>query len=325
MLRGFWNVFNNARAIVLAVVVHVIALGILIVNMEWVDVKPAASPKASPIQTKTVDRQLIEKELARVEQEKKRKQQKIEKEKQRLAELEKKRKQEEKRLKELEAKKQLEAKRKKEAEAKRKKELALKKKREVEAKKKAEAAALKKKKLVEQKAAAEKKRQQEALKKKQAAEAEKKRIAEEQRRLDSLEKQRLQKLREEQIAQALEDEENASKLEQIYSLIRTDVQNNWRIPPTARSGMQCVMLIRLLPSGEVQTVQITQSSGDKAFDRAAEDAVYRASPLPVSLSSAGRLFNSTFREFNFRFGKTKNHQSGIISKKILRDSLEDCH
>jgi colicin import membrane protein len=218
-----------------------------------------------------------------------------------LAELEKKRKREEKRLKELEVKKKLEAKRKKEAEVKRKKELALKKKREAEAKKKAEAAALKKKKIAEQKAAAEKKRKQEALKKKQAAEAEKKRIAEERRRLDSLEKQRLQKIREEQIASALEDEENESKIAHIISLIGTDVQNNWRIPPTARSGMQCVMLIRLLPSGDVQAVQITKSSGDKAFDRAAEDAVFRASPLPVSLSSAGKLFNSTFREFNFRF------------------------
>jgi|GEM_PF-604061 len=300
MLRGFWKAFNNARAITLAIVVHVIALGILIVNMEWVDIKPAGAPKVSPIQTKTVDRQLIEKELARVEQEKKRKQQKIEKEKKRLAELEKKRKREEKRLKELEAKKQLEAKRKKEAEVKHKKELALKKKREAEAKKKAEAAALKKKKLAEQKAAAEKKRKQEALKKKQAAEAEKRRIAEEQRRLDSLEKQRLQKLREEQFAQALEDEENESRIAQIKGLIQADIQNNWRIPPTARTGMQCRMLIRLLPSGDVQMVQITQSSGDKAFDRAAEDAVYRASPLPVSLSSAGKLFD-TFREFNFHF------------------------
>ena len=37
-----------------------------------------------------------------------------------------------------------------------------------------------------------------------------------------------------------------------------------------------------------------------AFDKAAEDAVYRASPLPVSVSSAGKLFNE-FREFNFIF------------------------
>jgi colicin import membrane protein len=308
MLRGFWKWFNNARAIVLAVAVHLIVLAILVVNMEWLDVKPASSPKASPIQTKTVDRKLIEKRLARIEQEKKqkeaakkRKQLQAEKEKRRLAELEKKRKAEAKRKKDLAVKQKREAKRKKEVEIKRKKELAAKKKRDAEVKKQAEAKALKKKKLAEQKVAAEKKRKQEALKKKQAAEAKKKRIAEEQRRLDSLEKQRRQKIMEEGMLQALEDEENESKIAQIIGLIEADVQNNWRIPPTVRKGMQCVMLIRLLPSGDVQTVQITRSSGDKAFDRAAEDAVFRASPLPVSLSSAGKLFNSTFREFNFRF------------------------
>ena len=301
MLRGFWKWFNNARAIVLAVAVHIIVLAILVVNMEWQDVKPASSPKASPIQTKTVDRKLIEKELARIQKEKKqkvadkkRKQQQAEKEKRRLADLEKKRKAEAKRKKDLAVKQKREAKRKKEAEIKRKKDLATKKKRDAEVKKQAEAKALKKKKLAEQKVAAEKKR-------KQAAAAKKKRIAEEQRRLDSLEKQRRQKIMEEGMLQALEDEENESKIAQIIGLIEADVQNNWRIPPTVRKGMQCVMLIRLLPSGDVQTVQITRSSGDKAFDRAAEDAVFRASPLPVSLSSAGKLFNSTFREFNFRF------------------------
>lgn len=293
MLSGMWKAFNNARAIVLAVVVHVLALGILFVNMEWVDVKPAATPRSAPIKTETVDRKLIEKELARIEQEKKdkaaaekRKKQQIEKEKQRLADLEKKRKLEEKRVKELEAKKKREEKRKKElalkkkreAEAKRKKELALKKKREAEAKKKAEAEALRKKKLAEKKA---------------AEEAKKKRIA--------AEKARLQKEREQAMRLALQEEENLSKIQEIIGLITVDVQNNWRIPPTARKGMQCKMLIRLFPSGEVQTVQITQSSGDKAFDRSAEDAVYRASPLPVSLSSAGDLFNSNFREFNFLF------------------------
>jgi len=99
----------------------------------------------------------------------------------------------------------------------------------------------------------------------------------------------------------VEDEENESKIAHFISMIGTDVQNNWRIPPTAQKGMQCRMLIRLLPSGDVQMVQITRSSGDKAFDRSAEDAVYRASPLPVSASKAGTLFQSTFREFNFLF------------------------
>ena len=102
MLRGVWKAFNNARAVVLAVIVHVAAIGILIVNMEWTDVKPAATPKAAPIQTKTVERKLAHEEHA----EDRLLQQQVEKEKRRLAEAEKKRKLEEKRRKELAAKQQ---------------------------------------------------------------------------------------------------------------------------------------------------------------------------------------------------------------------------
>ncbi|MCW8964740.1 MAG: cell envelope integrity protein TolA [Gammaproteobacteria bacterium] len=292
MFGRFWKAFNNARAIVLAVVVHIIAIGILVVNMEWLDVKPSSSPKSAPIQAKVIDRTLVEKELARIEQEKKdrqaekkRKQEQAEKEKRRAAELEKKRKAEVERKKELAEKQKQEAKRKKAVELKRKKELAAKKKKEAEAKKK--------KQLAEQKAAAEKKRKQEvARKKKQAAEAAKrKRIAAEQRR---------QKEMEQSLFRAMEDEENESRRAQITGLIRADIQNNYYIPPTAKKGMECLMSIRLLPSGDVQSVQIIKSSGSKAFDKAAEDAVFRASPLPVSVSSAGKLFNE-FREFNFRF------------------------
>ena len=295
MLRGVWKAFNNARAVVLAVVVHVLAIGILVVNMEWFDVKPAGTPKAAPIKTQTVDRKLIEQELARVEQEKKarqaeekRRQEKLKQEKERLAKLEQKRKQEEQRLKELEAR------RKKEAEAKRKKELALKKKRETEAKKKAEAEAKRKQEL-----ALKKKREAEA-KKKAEAEARRKKAAAEKQRV-AAEKARLQKEREQAMMMAIQAEENQSRIAQITGMIRADVQNNWRIPPTARKGMQCKMRIRLFPSGEVQEVQIIEPSGDLAFDRSAEEAVLRASPLPVSVSSAGELFNSNFREFNFLF------------------------
>jgi colicin import membrane protein len=297
MLGRFWKVFNNARAIVLAVIVHVIVLGILVVNMEWLDVKPSATPKASPIQTQTVDRQFIERELARAEAEKKRKQaetkkeqQRIEKEKRRLADLEKKRKAEEKRQNQLAEKKKHEAKQKQQAEIKRKQAVADKKKREAEVKKKAEAE--KKRKL-----AAEQQRKEEAVRKQKiAAETEKKRKAQQQ----ALAEQRRQKERENALLMQIEAEENASETARLRAMIQTDVQNNYYIPPTARKGMQCTMEIRLFPSGEVQSVTITQSSGDRSFDKAAEDAVFRASPLPVSLSSAGKLFNR-FRVFNFIF------------------------
>ncbi|TNF95161.1 MAG: cell envelope integrity protein TolA [Gammaproteobacteria bacterium] len=310
MLREFREWLNNARAIVLAILVHVIAIAILVVNLEWFEPSPKPVQQSAPVQATTVNKQAIEKELARQQAEEKRKLeeerkrlQKIEQEKKRLAELERKRKVEEKRQKE-------EAIKKKKAEEKRKKELALKKKKEEEARKKAveeKKLAEKKKREAEKKRLAEKKKREELARKKKLEEERKKKELAKKKRLEQerLAKAREQKRREEALMQALEDEMKQSKIDQYIALIREDVQNNWYIPATARTGMECVLLIRLFPSGEVQSVQVTQTSGDPVFDKSVQDAVYRASPLPVSSTSAGDLFQSKFREFNFRFTPKK--------------------
>ena len=63
--------------------------------------------------------------------------------------------------------------------------------------------------------------------------------------------------------------------------------------------MKCKVLVRLIPSGDVVSVRILQSSGNIAFDRSVEMAVNKASPLPVPQSSTG-LFDH-FREVEFVF------------------------
>lgn len=63
--------------------------------------------------------------------------------------------------------------------------------------------------------------------------------------------------------------------------------------------MKCKILVRLIPSGDVVSVRITQSSGNIAFDRSVEMAVNKASPLPVPKSDTG-LFDH-FREVEFVF------------------------
>jgi colicin import membrane protein len=54
----------------------------------------------------------------------------------------------------------------------------------------------------------------------------------------------------------------------------------------------------MLPGGEVADVRIVQSSGNEIFDRQAEAAVKKASPLPVPADP--RLFEKV-REINFIF------------------------
>lgn len=61
----------------------------------------------------------------------------------------------------------------------------------------------------------------------------------------------------------------------IQGYIQALVQRNWRIPATARNGMEAVVQIRLFGNGEIDQASIVKSSGDQAFDRSALQAVYR--------------------------------------------------
>jgi colicin import membrane protein len=128
-----------------------------------------------------------------------------------------------------------------------------------------------------------------------AAEAEQKRrdaIAREQRSLQAALDQ------EEAFLSELEDRE---QLASMQALIKSYVEQNWSRPPTARKGMQAVLKIELLPTGEVKSVTVVESSRDSAFDRSAEQAVYRAGPfrelidLKPQQKEAFRAFNLVFK------------------------------
>lgn len=135
------------------------------------------------------------------------------------------------------------------------------------------------------------KAQKEAL---AAAAAEKKRqeaLATEQRSLASALAQ------EEAFLSELEDRE---QLASMQMLIKSYVEQNWSRPPTARKGMQAILKIELLPTGEVKSVTVAESSNDLAFDRSAEQAVYRAGPFR-ELSDLKPHQKEAFRAFNLVF------------------------
>ncbi len=81
--------------------------------------------------------------------------------------------------------------------------------------------------------------------------------------------------------------------------IKLKVNRNWIRPPSASAGLKCKIRVRLLSSGEVMDVEIISSSGDDIFDRSAENAVRKASPLPVPMDK--ELFNRAFKTFTFTF------------------------
>ena len=121
----------------------------------------------------------------------------------------------------------------------------------------------------------------------------------------------LRRQQEQAFADALDDEEEYITAEQDEQLvgsysayIRDRIVNNWSRPPSARRGMEVVLSIQLVPTGRVIAVAVERSSGNDAFDRSAEQAVYKVERFEKlqDLSQASpRVFEETFRHFKLIF------------------------
>ena len=110
--------------------------------------------------------------------------------------------------------------------------------------------------------------------------------------------------RQQELAEASAAEAARTEFELVQSataLIQQAVQETWSRPPSARNGMRAVLQIRMLPTGEVLDAVITQSSGDPAFDRSAENALYRAAPFRELQSLPISVFNANFRSLSLIF------------------------
>ncbi len=81
--------------------------------------------------------------------------------------------------------------------------------------------------------------------------------------------------------------------------IQRKVNNNWIRPLTSKKGLKATVRVKLLPSGDVMSADVIKTSSDNVFDRSAENAVRKASPLPVPKDRA--LFSKKFRTFTFVF------------------------
>lgn len=92
---------------------------------------------------------------------------------------------------------------------------------------------------------------------------------------------------------------DAEQIAHYKGLIRQKVSRQWKTPPGARKDMQVKLKIRLLPTGELRSAAIIESSGNGAFDRSALQAVERVRRFPVPENN--RLFEQYFRSFSMVF------------------------
>lgn len=261
------------RSLFISVGLHVFLIGCLIFSFEKTRMllPPTASPEVSKpiVEAVMVDQKAVQKEV------------------QRLANIEK-------------AKKEREKARQREILEKRQKEEALKKQAEAE-----RLAKINQEK--EEKAAKEKQEKQEKQEKAERAEKEKR---EKQERAEK--EQREKQAREEALAQQKKIEAERKAKEALVStqvsqrakneyqaLIRSILHQNWTKPMGFDlSGLSCVVLVDLHPTGEVARVIITRSSGNLTFDRSTEVAVYKSSPLPMPQDPG---LAQEARQFEFKF------------------------
>jgi TonB family protein len=85
------------------------------------------------------------------------------------------------------------------------------------------------------------------------------------------------------------------------ALIQQTVINYWSRPPSARNGMEALLSIQLIPTGEVVSVTVLKGSGNTAFDRSAVNAVEKAGSFPELQNLPSREFEKTFRRFRLLF------------------------
>jgi colicin import membrane protein len=257
---------KHKGAVVYSVALHVAVVAALTVSVHLPSWQREAGAPA-PIQATMVDQRVLEKRDQAVREEQQR-QQREEKER-RDAEQKVQRERDEtvKREQELKVKQQLELKEQQAREQKARDDAA---KREQDRKAK-EAKELKEKQAQEQKdkLAREQKARDDAAKAAKDAQAKK-------------QQQQMERELQEQIA-AEADAQQAARAGLMDKYIRdiTDkIERNWTRPLSAKTGLDCIVSVVQLPTGDVADVHVSTCNGDDAVRRSIEAAVRLASPLP---------------------------------------------
>ena len=131
----------------------------------------------------------------------------------------------------------------------------------------------------------ERRAEEERLAKLKAEEEERQRVqAEIRRQEEAAARQRAEFEAELQRQVAAEEErqraERAGLLEEYIRLIENRIEQNWIAPASAKPGLECVVNVTQIPSGDIVDVRVGRCNGDDAVVRSIEAAVLKASPLP---------------------------------------------
>jgi len=104
--------------------------------------------------------------------------------------------------------------------------------------------------------------------------------------------------REDERAQSLQakmraemDAATQGEVAKYKDLISDKIKRNKINPPDLAENSEAIFLITVLPGGTVTNVKLEKSSGNAAYDSAAERAIHKAEPLPMPQdTSVARMF-----------------------------------
>ena len=130
-----------------------------------------------------------------------------------------------------------------------------------------------------------KRREEEELERKRA-EAERKRQEDIRRQREENERRRREeeesvRLAEIEAEEALNAARSSDDMARYMFALQQKVVRNWARPASAKAGLECVVRVRQLQDGQVISANVVSCNGDEAVVRSIEAAVRKASPLPV--------------------------------------------
>jgi colicin import membrane protein len=142
--------------------------------------------------------------------------------------------------------------------------------------------------------------QQEALAERQRQEQlEREQIAKEQAAREAAEREAAAAAAATAQAQALTEEQQL--VAQYSELMKRAISRQWSRPPSAKNGMIAVLEIRVVPTGEVISSVVKESSGDLAYDRSIQQALERVDSFPELQEVPTDIFNRYFRTVTIGF------------------------
>jgi len=106
-------------------------------------------------------------------------------------------------------------------------------------------------------------------------------------------------------------------IDEHTAVVQQKVVNSWTLPSISAPKLSSIVTVAVAVNGEVIGVQVTSRSGNSDFDRSAEVAVTRSSPLPVAVDPE---VMDQFRTLLFEFRSGGGYET-TVDATVPKDNL----